>query len=163
MSYSFTLRGSSSPVIFNGGVTLATGKLFNVAVGTGAVTSPFAGTDVTIGGAGVIQFGSAGSIGTVANPLTSLVASLGASSVVGQINLVNNQTLGINENISSTSGAIYLSSSTGGLSNTGGSISAPGTVTLEGDTLTHGLNGGSPRCRQCRQIDSCSTQRDIPT
>jgi filamentous hemagglutinin family protein len=135
-SYSFTLRGSSSPAVFNGGVTLATGKLFNVAVGTGAVTSPFAGTDVTIGGAGVIQFGSAGSVGTVANPLTSLVASLGASSVVGQINLVNNQTLGIIGNISSTAGAIYLSSSAGGLSNTGGSISAPGTVTLEGDTLT---------------------------
>lgn len=135
-SYSFTLRGSSSPVIFNGGVTLATGKLFNVAVGTGAVTSPYTGTDVTIGGAGVIQFGSAGSVGTVANPLTSLVASLGASSVVGQINLVNAQTLGITGNISSTAGAIYLSSSTGGLSNTGGSISAPGTVTLEGDTLT---------------------------
>ena len=45
-------------------------------MGTGAVTSPFVGTDITIGGTGVLSIVSAGLVGTLSAPLTTSVAQL---------------------------------------------------------------------------------------
>jgi hypothetical protein len=78
-TYSFTLRGASSPVTFKGGMKLTTGKTFTLNVGTGSVNSSFDGTDITIGpigGTGALSIVSAGSVGTLSAPLTTSVAEL---------------------------------------------------------------------------------------
>ena len=126
-TYSFTLRGASSPVIFNGGMTLANSKTFTMNVGTGAVTSPFIGTDITIGGTGVLSIVSAGSVGTLSAPLTTSVAELSGASVAAAS--------------TATSSGLFLSNATA-LDVTGdvrvtGNASAPGNISLT--TLTDGL------------------------
>jgi filamentous hemagglutinin family protein len=146
-TYSFTLRGVSSPVVFNGGMKLATGKTFTLNVGTGAVTSPFIGTDITIGGTGVLSIVSAGSVGTLSAPLTTSVAQLSGALIaaastanLGGLFLSNATALDVTGAVSVTGnttalGNINLTTSAGGLSNSTGSItSTDGSVTLLGAT-----------------------------
>ena len=146
-TYSFTLRGASSPVVFNGGITLATSKTFTLNVGTGAVTSPFIGTDITIGGTGVLSIVSAGSVGTLSAPLTTSVAQLSGALIaaastanLGGLFLSNATALDVTGAVSVTGnttalGNINLTTSAGGLSNSTGSItSTDGSVTLLGAT-----------------------------
>lgn len=146
-TYSFTLRGASSPVLFNGGMTLANGKTFTVNVGTGAVSSPSVGTDITIGGTGVLSIVSAGSVGTLSAPLTTSVAQLSGASVAAAstatssgLFLSNVTALDVTGAVSVTGNAtalgnINLTTSAGGLSNSTGSItSTDGSVTLLGAT-----------------------------
>ena len=146
-TYSFTLRGASSPVVFNGGMTLANGETFTVNVGTGAVTSPFVGTDITIGGTGVLSIVSAGSVGTLSAPFSTSVAQLSGALIAAAstatssgLFLSNATALDVTGAVSVTGNAtalgnINLTTSAGGLSNSTGSItSTDGSVTLLGAT-----------------------------
>jgi hypothetical protein len=156
MNYSLTLRGASSPLVFSapvlpavtGGLTLADNNTLTLDLGTGAVTSPFVGTDVTIGGAtGTLLITSAGSVGTLSAPLTTSVAQLSGASVAAAstatssgLFLSNVTALDVTEAVSVTGNAtalgnINLTTSFGGLSNSTGSItSTDGSVTLLGAT-----------------------------
>jgi len=152
-AYSFTLRGASSPVVFNGGMTLANSKTFTLNVGTGAVASPFVGTDITIGGTGVLSIVdstgavAAGSVGTLIAPLTTSVAQLSGALIAAAstatssgLFLSNVSALDVTGAVSVTGnttalGNINLTTSAGGLSNSTGSItSTDGSVTLLGAT-----------------------------
>ncbi|NBT90385.1 MAG: hypothetical protein EBT50_06075 [Verrucomicrobia bacterium] len=96
-AYSLTLQGAASPLIFNGGLTLANNRTLTLGLGTGSVTSPFAGTDVTIGGgAGTLSILSAGSVGASLAPLTTSLSILsGAVVTPGGLYLSNAGTLSI--------------------------------------------------------------------
>jgi hypothetical protein len=131
-----------------GGLTLANNQKLTLDLGTGAVTSPFAGTDVTIGGAtGTLLITSAGSVGTSTAPLITAVAELSGASVVAAstatssgLFLSNATALDVTGAVSVTGNAtalgnISLTTSAGGLSNSTGSItSTDGSVTLLGAT-----------------------------
>ena len=105
-AYSLTLRGAASPLTFNGGLTLANNQTLTLNLGTGAVTSPFTGTDVTIGGgAGTLAILSAGSIGVNGVPLTTALGILAGATV--------------------TPGGLYLSNA--------GALSISGALNVAGD------------------------------
>ena len=152
-SYSLLFRGAASNLNFYGGLILATGKTFTLDLWNGVSTTggdvrlsdSFAGTAVTISN-GTLSILSAGSIGLSPDyPLTASVSFLSGDStkpgVRGLLNLRNNQSLSVVGPVKA-GGNVYLSSSTGQLSNSvAGTIeSTGGSVTLEGDTMALGGN-----------------------
>jgi hypothetical protein len=155
-NYSLTLRGASSPLVFSapvlpavtGGLTLANNQTLTLDLGTGAVTSPFAGTDVTIGGAtGTLLITRAGSVGTSTAPLTTAVAKLSGALIAAASTATSSGLFLRNATAMDVTGAVSVTGNTsalgnislttiaGGLSNSTGSItSTDGSVTLLGST-----------------------------
>ena len=143
--YSLTLRGGASDLIFNGGLILAAGKTFTLNLWDGSASAggnvrmgdSFVGTGVSIAN-GTIFIQSAGSVGTLSRPLSSLVAKLSGSTpgVRDQLNLRNEGALAVTGPVTA-GGDVRLSSSAGQFSNTSdGTIeSSRATVTLEGNTM----------------------------
>jgi filamentous hemagglutinin family protein len=158
-AYSLTLRGASSSLVFSapvlpavtGGLTLANNQTLTLALGTGAVTSPFTGRDVTIGGTfGTISILSAGAVGAQGAPLTTDLAILngatvypgglylsnvgpltinGALDVEGDVNIAQEIGDMIISQAITTRGGLALTALTGDM-NVTGSLAAGGNVAL---------------------------------
>jgi len=94
-NYHLTLEGGTSALTFNfaagTSLTLNDNKTLSVSTG-GAITSPGASSlDMQVGGAlGTISFGSATTVGTLANNVNILVNNIGASAISGDAFINNN-------------------------------------------------------------------------
>ena len=88
-SYNFTLRGASSPVVFNFGAgntfNLPNNRTFTINTG-GPITSPGAATaDITIGGTGSLSILSATTVGSSTDPLRIAVANITGIAANGDV------------------------------------------------------------------------------
>ncbi len=71
-NFNLTLRAGETT--FNGALSLRSGK--TLLLETGAISSPHAGTDVTIAGSSLLNIVSTGAVGSVLDPLTFSVSTL---------------------------------------------------------------------------------------
>ena len=135
-SYNFTLRGASSPVVFNFGagntLTLPNNRTFTINTG-GAVTSPGATTaDITIGGTGSLSILSATTVGTLADPLRLAVANITGIAADGDVYIQDADGFTITGAVTNIAAAPVLSFN-----------GETGTITTSGaGTITSGSGGG---------------------
>ncbi len=124
-SETFDLTLSGGDITFNNGITLANnGTLTLITNAGGTVTSPFTGTDITIGGDGNLVLNTSGSVGTVDNPLETSISQLTDTLVSGELFLNNNAALELGS--SNITGNLNLTAN--------GAIIDSDTVTIDGNS-----------------------------
>ena len=115
-TFDLTLRGGDTT--FNNGITLReNGTLTLITNAGGTVTSPFTGTDITIGGDGTLVLNTSGSVGEVGNPLETAISQFTATSVQGNLFLRNDAALDLGT--SSITGNLDITATTGNISDRG--------------------------------------------
>ncbi|MEQ8754657.1 MAG: CHAT domain-containing protein [Coleofasciculus sp. G1-WW12-02] len=127
-NYNLTLSGGS--VAFTNGITLGTDK--TLTLNTGAITSGTSDPDITIGGTdGKLVLNTTAAVGDMANPLSTQIRQLQATTNSGSVFLSN--TGDINLNTSNINGDFKLTTNGGDITDNG-SLILTGTTTLDAGT-----------------------------